>query len=97
MFSLSLLSLGIILNMIGRWQALDQLQRPGSTVIKLAVNIGNAFTHHLGIREALPQDAYFDDDLFFEVSYMDVFESAQGRVSWVEQGPDGSEMCAVTV
>ena len=55
--------------MIGRWQALDQLQRPGSTVIKLAVNIGNAFTHHLGIREALPQDAYFDDDLFFEVSY----------------------------
>ena len=62
---------GILLNMIGRWQALDQLQRPGSTVIKLAVNIGNAFTHHLGIREALPQDAYFDDDLFFEVIFQD--------------------------
>jgi hypothetical protein len=59
--------LGFILNLIGRWQAMDDMNRPGSTVVKLALNVGNAFTQQLGIREALPRDAYFDDNLFFEV------------------------------
>eukprot|EP00094_Tigriopus_californicus_P000211 TCALIF_00205-PA protein Name:"Similar to rhbg-a Ammonium transporter Rh type B-A (Xenopus laevis)" AED:0.58 eAED:0.58 QI:0/0.22/0.1/0.6/0.44/0.4/10/0/697 len=58
---------GFILNLIGRWQAMDDMNRPGSTVVKLALNVGNAFTQQLGIREALPRDAYFDDNLFFEV------------------------------
>ena len=52
---------------IGRWQAMDEMKRPGSTVIQLAINVGNIMTNKLGIREALPENAYFDDNLFFEV------------------------------
>ena len=58
---------GLILKYIGKWQALDNEYRPGSTVIKLALNIGNVFTTQVGVIDALPKDAFFDDDLFFEV------------------------------
>ncbi len=59
---------GLLLRYVGRWQALDNEYRPGSTVVKLALNIGNVFTTQVGVREALPKDAYFDDNLFLEVS-----------------------------
>ncbi len=55
------------MHLVGEWQAIDMQPRPGSTVVKLALNVGNVFTKHVGMHGALPKDCYFDDDLFFEV------------------------------
>ena len=58
---------GLILKAIGKWQAVDTVERPGTTVIKLALNVGNIMARNMGEVEALPKEAYFDDSLFFEV------------------------------
>lgn len=59
---------GLIMKGIGRWQALDQMKKPGSTVIILARQIVGAFTEQMGFEKtALAQEDLFDDNLFFEV------------------------------
>lgn len=38
---------GFILKIIGKFQSLRDTRKPGSTVIKLALNVGNIFTEHV--------------------------------------------------
>ena len=47
---------------------MDTVERPGSTVMKLALNVGNIMAaKNMREVESLPKEAYFDDTLFFEV------------------------------
>lgn len=39
------------------------LQRPGSTVVKLVLNVGNIMSKMYMKEEAMPKDAYFDDNM----------------------------------
>jgi ammonium transporter Rh len=59
---------GLIMKLIGRFQRLDETYRHGATVVKLALAVGNISGGGIGLNHMMPQEAFFDDNLFFEVN-----------------------------
>ena len=59
---------GLIMKGIGSWQHLDKAYHKGMTVMKLALTVGNLTAGAVDIKGQLPIEAYFDDNLFFEVN-----------------------------
>ena len=59
---------GLILKLIGNAQELEG-PRPGETAFKLSANIGDSLPGSNGTttRVFMPEDNYFDDNMFFEV------------------------------
>jgi len=59
---------GMIMRMIAQFERLDEHHRPNQTILKLALSVGNLTGKALGVRgNIMPEEAYFDDHLFFEV------------------------------
>jgi len=59
---------GMIMRMIAKFERLDEHHRPNQTILKLALSVGNLTGQALGVRgNIMPEEAYFDDHLFFEV------------------------------
>ena len=59
---------GFIMRQIATFQRLDETYRHGGTVMKLALNVGNITGGGIGLPHLMPEAAFFDDDLFFEVN-----------------------------
>ena len=56
------------MRIIANFERLDEHHRPNQTILKLALSVGNLTGKALGVRgNILPDEAYFDDHLFFEV------------------------------
>ena len=53
---------------IGNWQHLDAAYHKGMTVMKLALSVGKITSGAANIKGQMPIEAYFDDNLFFEVN-----------------------------
>ena len=66
---------GMVMRMIANFERLDEHHRPNQTILKLALSVGNLTGKALGVKGNLfPEEAYFDDHLFFEVhEVFDVF------------------------
>lgn len=59
---------GIVMRIIANFERLDEHHRPNQTILKLALSVGNLTGKALGVKgNLLPDEAYFDDHLFFEV------------------------------
>ena len=59
---------GMVMRMIANFERLDEHHRPNQTILKLALSVGNLTGKALGVKGNLfPEEAYFDDHLFFEV------------------------------
>lgn len=58
---------GFILKCIGSWQRLDETYRHNATVVQLALSVGNISGGGIGLKHLMPKEAFFDDNLFFEV------------------------------
>jgi len=59
---------GMIMRMIAKFERLEEHHRPNQTILKLALSVGNLTGQALGVRgNIMPEEAYFDDHLFFEV------------------------------
>ena len=58
---------GLLLRIIGKWQHLDEQHHKGMTIIKLALSVGSLASGMGDVKITIPVDAFFDDNLFFEV------------------------------
>ena len=64
----SVMIAGVVMKAIGNWQHLDSAYHKGMTVMKLALSVGKITSGAAKIQSHMPIDAYFDDNLFFEVN-----------------------------
>lgn len=62
---------GLIMRSVGRWQHLESAYHKGMTVMKLALSVGKITSGAADISAEMPIEAYFDDNLFFEVNESD--------------------------
>merc|ERR1719376_1741277 len=59
---------GFIMKAVGNWQHLDSAYHKGMTVMKLALSVGKITSGAAQVETKMPVEAYFDDNLFFEVN-----------------------------
>ena len=59
--------LGLFLHYVERWQHLDDAYHRGMTILKLALSVGSLTAGAVDVSAQMPVDAYFDDNIFFEV------------------------------
>ena len=58
---------GLLLRLIERWQHLDEAYHRGMTILRLALSVGSLTSGVVDTAAHMPVDAYFDDNIFFEV------------------------------
>ena len=59
--------LGLLLHYIERWQHIDDAYHRGMTILRLALSVGSLTSGVVDATAHMPVDAYFDDNIFFEV------------------------------
>jgi len=58
---------GLLLHYIERWQHIDDAYHRGMTILRLALSVGSLTSGVVDATAHMPVDAYFDDNIFFEV------------------------------